>query len=1223
MDKSKLKSFAIWARRELIKDVTYKAGLIGITENEIKEPVYKTNDLQMFDIGTNDPYTIKGEEIKQRNSLVTKIREKGFNQVVEEIAYTWFNRIIAIRYMEVNDYLPTKVRVLSSETAGKVEPDMVTVAPNIEFTFTDTEKFEVIPTLKHENKLDDLFKLLFIKQCNELNKILPVLFERTNEYLELLLNISFSNEDGVVRRLINDIDECDFMDQVEIIGWLYQYYNIELKDEAFLLLKNNVKISKYNLPAVTQLFTPDWIVRYMVENSLGRMWLESHPNNDLLKKWKYYVQKEMISNDLLEKAKCGSSNSMDKTLKDLKILDPCMGSGHILVYVFDVLMQIYESIGYSKSEAAISIIENNLYGLDIDNRALQLSYFAVLMRARKYSRKVFNEKLDCKVFSFYESNKIKRKYFENFGVDVIDKNERFRILSDLNYIVDTFYNAKEFGSLISFNRTFNFDELHDFIKSINESSQISIEEFEILETIDALDSMLNIAKVVNQKYDIVVTNPPYMGNNSMNSILSEFVKAKYPNSKNDLFAAFLEKMGEMTKKNGIYSMIVQPSILYLSSFALLRKKILLNQTILSMLHLGRGIFGIDFGSVALCIRNELTNNFSGDFYKLHERTFQYIESDDIEKIFLDALADTDLHYNFRVYNTETGYISVSSKLMHKQDGLVKIHYNANQEDFLKIPNTPIAYWMSSTIFEGYKKWDKFETIGKPSTGMMTANNDKYLRKWYEINYKEFIDRQKYGYKWIKYLKGGPFRRWYGNLEYLLKYNNDPQYILEQKNSSVMPLNTLSKLKCTWSDVTSGKNGFRIAPIDSFHDKAGHCFYPAKEDQYWLLGLTNSNVFQMILNIFNQTIHCQAGDVAKVIVPYLHKDEKTKIASIVEECITISKLDWDSYEYSWDFTKNELIKEFPIRANYLIKNVFEELKENLIHRFNDLKEKEEMINTLYMNIYGLTEEMSNKVEDDDVTVKLPFLINQIRDFISYVVGCMLGRYSLDCDGLVYAGGEWDASKYTSYIPDKDNCIPITDEEYFEDDIVGRFVEFVKVVYGQETLEENLDFIAKALGGKGDTSRETIRNYFIKDFFKDHLKTYQKRPIYWQFDSGKENGFKALIYMHRYNEDTVGTVRTEYLHKLQKVYESEIDRMDLVNESSSNATEKARAIKRKEKLTKQLNETNAYDAALSHIALQRIPIDLDDGVKVNYAKFQDIEVSKGDGKKAVKVNLLSKI
>ncbi len=1207
MNKTVIKNFAIWARRKLISEITYKAGLVGITEKGIKEPLpMSTANIQFFDIGTGRPKEISNHEIKQRKALVDKIREKestsdyktAFQYVIEEVAYTWFNRLIAIRFMEVNGYLPSGVRVLSSETAGKAEPDMVTTPFETDMDFTPYEKDRIIQ-LKDENKLDELFRMLFIKQCNKLNEILPELFEKTADYTELLLTISFTHGDGIVSHLVNDIKEKDFTEAVEIIGWLYQYYNTEPKDEVFALLKKNVKITKERIPAATQLFTPDWIVRYMVENSLGRLWIErerakSEVSDEYLNGsyfgWKYYLEEAEQEESVKVELERIRAEYKELNPEDIKIIDPCMGSGHIIVYAFDVLMQIYESQGYTQRDAAIAIIENNLYGLDIDDRAYQLAYFAVMMKARKHDRRFFTRGIIPNLYSIEESNTAKRQHLKYFGAG-LSELEYNNALNQMNYLLDTFKDAKEYGSILKVNDC-SWELLRRFVSETKQEGQISFDAIGIEKTKEQLLRLIDIGQTMAQKYNVVVTNPPYMGSSGMDGTLSEYVKANYPDSKTDLFAVFIERCRQMTEKNGFQAMITQHTWMFLSSFEKLRLK-LLNIDMVNMAHLGPRAFEEIGGEVvqttSFVLRKSHIKNHKGVYCRLIEPTTQQ--------------------------GKEEMYLAGENR------------YATAQNNFSKIPGSPIAYWVSEKIIEAFANNQPLGQIAEPRQGMATADNNRFLRLWFEVS------TQKTNRKWYPYSKGGSFRKWYGNGEYFVNWENDGAEIKSFPGSVIRNPSYYFKHGLAWSALTSGSISFRYLPEGYLFDSKGPVCFPLDDNEMlYLLGLVNSNSAMLFLQILAPTLDYNQGPISKIPTPRIINKETVK--SIVESNITLSRLDWDSFETSWDFKRHPLVpsimdKQEQMRSQFASTRMkafgrlswhYNNWKRECEGRFNTLKANEEELNRIFINIYGLEDELTPEVEDKDVTVARIYdtkedipenmkgnkyvLTKQdvIKSFVSYAVGCIFGRYSLDVEGLAYAGGDWDDSKYKTFIPDKDNCLPITDEEYMGDDIVGRFVEFVQCLYGRETLEENLDFIAMALGNKGDTSREIIRNYFVKDFYKDHVKTYKKRPIYWLYDSGRQDGFKALIYMHRYHADTTGLVRVDYLHRMQKIYESEIDRMKDLAENSKNAREVARAEKRREKLIKQLKETKEYDEKIAHLAPRRIEIDLDDGVKVNYEKVQ---------------------
>jgi len=1206
MNKTAIKTFAIWARNKLIADITYKAGLLGISEMEIKNPLpQSTKDVQFFDIGTKEPYSISGIEIKQREALATVIQNKeqqsdyqtAYKTVIEEVAYTWFNRLIAVRFMEVNDYLPSHIRLLSSESAGKDEPDLVTNPFDTDLEFTPYERDRVMQ-LKQDNQLDELFRMLFIKQCNALNAILPKLFEKTSDYTELLLNVAFTDKDGVVYHLVNDIKENDFKirteadeeaiqrgdlaeenapsGQVEIIGWLYQYYNTEPKDETFALLKKNVKITKDRIPAATQLFTPDWIVRYMVENSLGRLWLEGHPNDTLKLQWKYYLDEVDQEEDVQKQL--DSIREEYKSIKpeDIKVIDPCMGSGHILVYAFDVLMQIYESYGYSQRDAAQSIIENNLFGLDIDNRAYQLAYFAVMMKGRQYNRRILNGENNLHVYAIQESNGINRDQLQYFGAGM-DEMQRNIAMLQIEGLLDTFIDAKEYGSILNV-EDYDWQLLHQFVDEFEMTGQLSFDTVGVEDTQEQLQSLVEIGAVMSREYDVVVTNPPYMGISNGNEKLNNFVKRYYPDSKADLFAVFIEKCGQMAKINCYQAMITQHSWMFLSSFEKLRAK-LQRVDIVNMAHLGARAFEEIGGEVvqttAFVMRKTYVSVYKGIYVRLVNPTTQQGKED----MFL----------------------------------LGESRFTTAQQSFSKIPGMPIAYWVSENAISAYDNGKLLGSVAFPKTGMTTGDNNRFLRLWYEVDINKTLfnadsakTAESSNKKWFPYCKGGGFKRWYGYNEYLVNWENNGFEIKNNikdnglKAASVRSENLYFQKLITWSAVTSGKFSCRNVSGGALFDSGGSSM-SIRENGNYILALLNNKIGQYYLDISNATINYQPGDIAGI--PILLGD-KDKVQELAEENILISKKDWDSDETSWNFIKHPLIGETKI-----LEEAYYQWNEIADVRFYKLKANEEELTRIFIDIYGLHDELTTEVDDMDVTVRKADLVRDIRSLLSYAVGCMFGRYSLDVNGIAYAGGQWDDSKYSTFIPDRDNIIPITDEEYFEDDIVSLFIAFVKKVYGAEAIDENLNFIAKALGNKGNTSREIIRNYFIKDFFKDHCKVYQKRPIYWLFDSGKADGFKALIYMHRYDENTIGNLRIDYLHKMQRVYEREIAQMQETIDNSSNAREVATAEKRKDKLIKQLKETKDYDEKIAHLALARIAIDLDDGVKVNYEKVQ----TGTDGKK----------
>lgn len=1226
MNKTAIRKFAEWAREKLIEDIKYKAGTVGITENGIAEKLpQSTSDTYFYDVGTKDYTKISGIEIKQRDALVKAIQTKehnyksyqeAFENVIEEVAYTWFNRLIAIRFMEVNDYLPSDVRVLSSENKAKKEPDLVTTPFDTDLEFTSYEQDRIIQ-LKDDNKLDELFRMLFIKQCNKLHDILPELFEKTDDYSELLLTISFTDPEGIIHHLINDIEDADFRindemytddgkikadGQVEIIGWLYQYYISKKHDEIVNIYKGKVK--KADIPAATQLFTTDWVVRYMVDNSLGRYWIERNPQSKLAEKLEFFVT-----------PKNGEIQYVDEKIRptDLTFFDPCMGSGHILVYAFDVLMEIYREVGYSDRDAALSIVENNLFGMDIDKRAYQLAYFAVMMKARSYNRRALTKGISNNLAVVEESNSIDKLVCGGLTTD----SEQNKIGE---YLVEAYRDAQEIGTL----QTIEKKDYKGFVAYLNniDSSASQIDLF----STNILPQMIQLAKqaeIMSNKYAVVCTNPPYM--NKLEGQLKKFVVNNYKAYSGDLFSVFIYRNFDYCKADG-YSAFMTPFVwMFIKTYEALRTYIIDTKAIITLVQMEYSAF--EEATVPIC--SFVLKNGRATEKALCFKLSDFKGGMEVQKQkVLEALADKNCGF----------------------------FYEADQSNLSKIPGSPIAYWVSESTLGSYTAPSLSVSVNCKS-GIMTGS-DIYIKFWNEVNIKNIkfdcTSKKDMGdYKWFPLNSGGEFRKWYGNnLKVVNLWNNGIEIKNNVKNYRLRDSDYYFKSGVTWGRITSSQIAFRDVIKGSLFGDAGPIGFINKGKEY-VLGFLCSKVVKYLLQITNPTLNFQVHDIMDL--PLVKNENYYKdVEKNVSECVSISKKDWDSFETSWDFKKNPLI----CCEGDKVSVAFEMWSKECDERFNRLKANEEELNRIFIDIYGLQDELTPEVEDKDVTVRKADLQRDIKSLISYAVGCMFGRYSLEREGIVYAGGnfddvywkykgqaaldkngepieggyagislanyhypklhdtdDWKTATELSFEPDADNCIPITDEEYFEDDIVGLFCAWLKKVYGEDTLEENLDFIANALGNKGKTSREVIRNYFLTDFIKDHIKTYHKRPIYWLFDSGKQNGFKALVYMHRWNADTIGNVRVEYLHRIQRVYEKEIIRIQEIIDNSHDNKEISNATKRKEKLQKQIKETKDYDAKIAHLALSRIDIDLDDGVKVNYEKVQT-----ADGKK---MRILAKI
>lgn len=1167
MNKNAIKKFATEARRELISRVSQRALKYGISDKEVGNP----NDDSV------GGHLLSSTEKKQRAALIAQIKEKGYEQVMEEVAYTWFNRFSALRFMEVNGYLPSHVRVFTDEE-NNFKPQIISEAIHLELDGLDMEK---VYAYKEANDNDELYKYLLITQCNALNSVLPGMFQKIADYTELLFPDNLLREGSVIQQMIELIPEDDWKDAVQIIGWLYQYYNSEKKDDVFAALKKNVKITKENIPAATQLFTPDWIVRYMVENSLGRLWLEGHPDvkEQLLPteeeqsayvagnrdpedtKWHYYLEEAEQEPEVQAQLAEIRKEYAALTPEQLKVIDPCSGSGHILAYMFDVLMKIYESYGYTTREAVASIVENNLYGLDIDDRAAQLAYFAVMMKARQYDRRFFSRDIQPHVYAIAESNHV-----DSFALEYFCNGDA-KLKKAMDTIISELHDAKEYGSILTVTPqewSALYDRFAEITEDINMSRETALRE---------LLPLVQVAEALVQKYDAVVTNPPYMGSSGMSAKLSDYVKKNYPDSKSDLSTVCMERSTTLCKNNGFWSMINIPVWMFLSSYEKLRGKLLGVQTLVNMVHPGRGIFGSDFGTTSFVICKKHFSGFRGVYRRLFDKQVE-VES-----------------------------IEARRKQFFEKKG---IHF-AIQDNFMRIPGSPIAYWVSNNFISSFRRGISIDSISKYTGSQnITANNEKYLRYIWEVtNSKVGISKH-----WAFYIKGGPYRKWYGNIELVVDWSDSARNFYKSNSSSNL-LGEQYRFRegITYTELTSGVNSFRYLPPIAIFDKKGPCIVDIEKGSY-CLAFFNTKVAVEYFKLLNPTITLQVKDVKNT--PIIIDESYIKdVENISDTNVSLCKIDWDSFETSWDFVTHPFITyrsgagyaDIPMNKwQYRIADAYHTWESNATAQFDLLKKNEEELNRIFIDIYGLQDELTPEVEDKDVTVRKADLGRDIRSFISYAVGCMFGRYSLDVDGLAYAGGEWDNSKYSTFAADKDNIIPISDDEYFEDDIVGRFVKFVEVVYGKDTLDENLKFIADALGGKGQP-KDVIRNYFLNDFYSDHCKIYQKRPIYWLFDSGKKNGFKALIYMHRYQPDTIARIRTDYVHEQQARYRTAI--ADLETRIANASTgERVKLNKQLKTLNDQATEIHEYEEKIHHLADQMISIDLDDGVKVNYAKFQDV-------------------
>ena len=1201
MDKKVLKEFAIMARRELRDEITLKANIFGLNENS-KSEVKVGSDYVM--INRNRYPKVYG---KAYEKLIEIKKEKGFNELIEEVAYTWFNRFIAIRFMEANDYLPSHIRVLSSEVEGKIDPDILDQYKECDLD-VDTNEIDL---LINEGNTEGAYRKLLIAQCNKLSKMMPFLFEEINDYTEMLLPDKLLIPQSIINKLVNTISEDDFREQVEIIGWIYQYYISEKKDKVFADLKKNIKITKENIPAATQLFTPDWIVKYMVENSLGRLWLEGHPNIELQSSWKYYLEEAEQEPEVLVELEKIKEEHAKLTPEDIKVLDPCMGSGHILVYAFDVLYQIYLNAGYSEKDIPRLILENNIYGLDIDDRAAQLAGFALIMNARSYSRRFFRDieknPLYLNVCAIQESRILDEKG-ENQISGITEEEIKYfangdvKLKEDLEYLVEVFTDAKEYGSILEVEEV-NFEALKQRLDEIEEDNLMFGDYRKVV--LDKLITIIKQAEIMSRKYEICVTNPPYMGKKGMGDRLNKYLNKYYSDSKNDLYSVFIERGLRFAKLKGKVSIITMHSWMFISSFMNLRENLITNNTIESMVHLGSRAFDEISGEIVQTTSTVISKITINNYKAKYIRLLEYNNS-----------TEKEIQYK----NKENMYL-------------------CKKETFSKLSGSQIAYWVSDRISDIFKNYSKLNDVGKAREGLHTGNTEKYVKSWNEIEYNkigfsevdyETIDNNKT--KWIPYNKGGTPKKWFGNNSYVIAFDKNSRDDMSKLKGHVRPSQDLYfKKGMTWSLISSSRFAVRAFDNGMMFDVSSHSFFCDDKKYYYYLGILNNKITNYILNILNPTMNFSSGVVGNIPVTTIDDiNVELKIDGLVKNNIILAKDEWNSFESSWDFKVHPLLKLLDKGKLYILKEVFSLWEAECEEAFEKLKINEEELNRIYIDIYGLQDELTPKVEDNDISIRKADRERDIKSFISYAVGCIFGRYSIDAEGLIYAGGDFkdkwnlkekkvrkiekdedgniisDSWVKTTFLPDGDNVISITEKEYFEDDIVSRFSEFVKTVYGEETLNENLDFIAETLVKKNnETSRERIRRYFMEEFFIDHCKVYKKRPIYWLIDSGKNKGFKSLIYLHRYNKETLANIRLNYVLELQGKYineEKQIERY--LDNGTLTPVGKKKYTKEFQVLSQKQNELVAFDKILDQLANKKIDLDLDDGVIENYKKLQSI-------------------
>ena len=1164
MDKRAIKRYATWARRELITRVSQKAEQYGITADAMIDA----------DAESIHGVVLTPAQVRQRQALIRLINRDGFDQAMEEVAYTWFNRFIALRFMEANDYLPDHTRAFT-DGQNQFRPQILADALHLTLDRLDLDR---VISLKEWGDAEALYRYLLITLCNHLSSILPGMFQRIDDYTELLFPDHLLRAGSVLDQLVTAIPLSDWLDAVQIIGWLYQYYNAEPKDQVFANLKKNIKINKQDIPAATQLFTPDWIVRYMVENSLGRLWAEGHPNDNLQASWPYYLPEAAQTPEVTAQLAAirGAYAQLHPT--DIRCIDPCAGSGHILVYLFDVLMQIYTAYGYTARDAVAAIVRHNLWGLDIDDRAAQLACFAVMMKARQYDSGWFRRGIVPQVYALQDSPEVAEAHYARFGAHA-DAARR---------LVDAFQDAKEYGNILQPDVT--LDELDALAAALSREAADAPVGRALQKAIPALAALVPLvhqARALVQPYHVVVTNPPYMGASGMGEKLSQYVKNNYPDSRSDLFAVFMERIQQMLTDNGYQAMITQHAWMFLSSFEKLRKKLQRMDTV-NMAHLGARAFEEIGGEVvqttSFVLRNSHTPAYAGTYCRLIEPITQQ--------------------------GKEDMFLSGGNR------------YTAQQNNFAKIPGAPVAYWVSEKMQSVFFNSVPLQDYVQPKQGTSTGNNNKFLRLWYEpslgsVDFHHSFHDHSYPKKWYPATKGGDFRKYFGNNDYVVDWQDGGLRIRNYAGSAVRNPNANFHEGLTWTGISSSSIGVRYCPEGFVYTISGKGIVGSGNLKY-ALGFLCSKVASSILEITSPTLSYEVGYIATLPL-ILNDDSVGKIDSLVNNNISLSRADWDAFETSWDFQTHPLVRwmgTLPAtagdaaaqpdeqRAPCTLEKCYLLWRGECEARFNQLKANEEELNRIFIDIYGLQGELTPEVADRDVTVRRANLGRDIRSLISYAVGCMLGRYALDKPGLAFAGGEWHMPTDGPCLPDRDGVLPITDDAYFSDDILTMFIRWVRAAFGEADLEENLKYIASALYPTGGgTARDLIRQYFLNDFYKDHVKVYQKRPIYWLFDAGKRNSFKCLIYLHRYQPDTIARIRTDYVHEMQARYRSALE--DLAKrERAATGAQKVQLGKQLAKIRAQEEELLRYEEKIHHYADMMLPLDLDDGVKVNYAKLGDV-------------------
>jgi type II restriction/modification system DNA methylase subunit YeeA len=1205
MNKSALKKYAPQARLDFIAAVTRRAELLGLNP---KSPAQVEKQGEALLINGRAFPAAYGQ---MRTTLEARIREQGFTQVMEAMAYTWFNRLVAIRYMELHGFLDHGYRVLShpaNKETGHTQPEILDHIADLELPGLD--KSVALELKLAGNKDEELYREVLLAQCHALHQAMPFLFESLDDATELLLPDGLLRTDSILGKLVTAIDEADWQD-VEIIGWLYQFYISEKKDQVI-----GKVVKSEDIPAATQLFTPNWIVKYLVQNSLGRLWLMANPTSTLASKWEYYIKPAEQTEEVNAQLDALIQTRIDEdgaTLnpESLTLLDPACGSGHILVEAYDLLRDIYLERGYRRQDIPRLILEKNLYGLDIDDRAAQLAGFALLMKARADDRRLFGQPAALNVLALQEAKEgISEELYSALNAPLISH-------ALVSQLVDAFEQAKTFGSLIQIPADVA-STLPDFRRELeavrSDGDMLGRDAAEILLR------LVTQAEVLAKKFDAVVANPPYMGSRMLNPALKKFVRAIYRAPKGDLFAASVLRYLEMLKKAGASGFMTPATWLTLGTYEEFREHVLTTDNIANLILPQYHTF-FESAAVPVCAFTAFRwglPKINCDFYGLEE--FRGAELQPIR--FREAVRDPS----------------------------VKWHHIKALDRFLKVPGKAITFELADQFFKAFSDLPRLSEAIDFRQGMATTDNDRFLRLWHEVDFRliglgckdaqqGYVD----GKKWFPYNKGGEFRKWYGNNWHIVLYENDGEDLLDLVRSKYPnvsdPEFVIKNRKyyfrpsITWSALTIAALSVRWCEQGFIFDTKGQCGFSDSENERKLcLGLLNSAVASMLAKALAPTMDYNAGTIGRL--PLAKNAILGDAINVIDECVDLSKFDWDSFERSWDFDRNPLCASSEVGSGRVLEdyNVWRSRCDDATARMEELEKKNDLY---FYQAYKVEKDLDRPIAPSLVSLTIDpryrydrgeqqnpiqrLQTDTAKELVSYSIGCMMGRYSLDAPGLIYAhaGNEgFDPSRYNTFPADDDGIVTITDEPWFDDDGANRIREFVRVVWGEDTEAENMAWLAESLGQKASESADdTIRRYLSRDFYKDHLQTYKKRPIYWLFSSGKHKAFEALVYLHRYNAGTLSRMRMEYVVPLQSRMQARIDNLEQDIQSSTSSAEQKRFQKQKDKLIKQLDELRRFDENLRHYADQRITLDLDDGVKVNYGKFGDLlaEVKAVTGKK----------